>query len=100
MQVRSAVAGVSADVPAGLPDRVAGAAGRRRLLQPRRVTDRAEGGRPHADVIADRLQALEDRLPLFPVELPQKRPQPLDERILEQRLPIRFRDEEAVQPDV
>src|SRR4029077_13742628 len=49
------------------------------------------------DVVADRGQALQDRLPLFPVELPQERPQPLDERIFQKSFAIRFRDEEAVQ---
>src|SRR6266852_4912780 len=51
-------------------------------------------------VVADRVQTLQDGLPLFPVQLPQERPQPLDERILQQRFAIRFRDEEAVQSHV
>src|SRR5947209_20512168 len=40
------------------------------------------------------------RLPLLPIQLPQERPQSLDERILEQRFAIRFRNEETVQPHV
>src|SRR5438874_371337 len=77
-----------------------GAIRRRGLRKPRRITDRAEihGGR--VNVIADRLQPLQDRLPLFPIQLPQERPQSLDERILQQCFAIRFRDEEPVQPDV
>src|SRR5262249_28251258 len=35
-------------------------------------------------VIADGLQALENRLPLLPVQLPQKRPETLNERIFQQ----------------
>jgi hypothetical protein len=56
---------------------------RRGLRQPSRVTDRAEGDWGRIDVVADRLQALQDRLPLFPVELPEKGTQPLDKRILQ-----------------
>ena len=74
---------------------------RRRILRkPRRVTDRAEVHRCRVNVIADRLQPLQDRLPLLPIQLPQERPQSLDERILEQRFAVRFRDEEPVQPHV
>ena len=73
---------------------------RRGLRQPRRITDRAEVHRSSADMVADRLQPLQYRLPLFPIKLLQKRTQTLDERILEQRFAIRFRDEEAVQSDV
>src|SRR5271156_7135901 len=63
---------------------VAVAISRRGLRHPRRITDRAESNRHCMDVIADRLQPLENRLPLFPIQLPQKRSQSLDERILEQ----------------
>src|SRR5262245_59533809 len=73
---------------------------RRRLGQPRRVTDRAEVRYRTSDVIANRLQALQNRLPLLPVELLQKRPQPLDERILEERFAVGFRNEKPVQTDV
>jgi len=73
---------------------------RRALRKPRRITDRTEVRRRRVHVVADGMQPLQDRLPLLPVELPQERPQSLDERILEQRFAIRFRDEEAVQPDV
>ena len=51
------------------------------------------------NVVADRLQPLQDGLPLFPIQLAQERPQSLNERILEQRFAVRFRYEEAVQPD-
>src|SRR6266436_6094919 len=51
------------------------------------------------DVVADRGQTLQNRLPLFPVQLPQERPQPLDEWILQQCLAVRFGHEEAVQAD-
>jgi len=79
----------------------AGVAIRRRgLRQPRRITDRAEIDRRCMNVVADRLQPLQNGLPLFPIQLPQERPQSLDERILEQRFPVRLRNEEAVQPDV
>ena len=73
---------------------------RRALWKPRRVTDRAEVRRRRVHVIADRLQPLQDRLPLFPIQLPQERPQSLDERVLQQRFAVRFRDEEPVQPYV
>ncbi len=73
---------------------------RRGLRHPRRITDRAESGRHCMDVIADRLQPLQYRLPLFPIQLPQERPQSLDERILQQRFAVGFRNEEAVQADV
>src|SRR5205085_2433276 len=66
---------------------------RRALWKPRRVTDRAEVRRRRVHVIADRLQPLQDRLPLFPIQLPQERPQSLDERVLQQRFAVRFRDE-------
>ena len=45
------------------------------LRQPRRITDRAESCWYCAHVVADGLQPLQDGLPLFPVQLPQKRPQ-------------------------
>src|SRR5208283_3460023 len=73
---------------------------RRGLRQPCRVTDRAEGDRRRIHVVADRLQALQDGLPLFPIQLPQKRPQSLDEWIFQQRLAIRFRNEEPVQAHI
>jgi len=73
---------------------------RRGLRQPSRVTDRAEGDRRCVHVIANGLQALEDRLPLFPVELAEERAQPLDERIFEQSFAVRFGNEEAVEADV
>src|ERR1700743_1886293 len=74
---------------------------RRRLGQASGITDRAEIGRRYrADVIADRLQPLQDRLPLLPVELAQERPQPLNEWIFEQRSAVRFRNEEAVETNI
>src|SRR5215831_5139889 len=73
---------------------------RRRLGQPRRVTDRAEVRYRTSDMIANRLQALQNRLPLFPVKLLQERPEPLDERILEERFSVGFRNEKPVQADV
>src|SRR3979490_1595507 len=73
---------------------------RRGLRQPRRITDRAEIDRCCMNVVADGLQPLQDGLPLFPIQLPQERTQSLDERILEQRFAIGFRNEEAVQADV
>src|SRR5271168_1183956 len=79
---------------------VAVAIRRRRLRQPRRITDRAESNGYSRDVIADRLQPLQDRLPLFPIQLPQERPQSLDERIFQQRFPVRLRYEEPVKSDV
>ena len=61
---------------------------RRGLRQPRRITYRAEidGSRVH--MVADGLQSLQDGLPLFPIQLPQERPQPLNERIFQQRLAV------------
>src|SRR5437773_2937673 len=56
---------------------------RRGLRQPRRITDRAEVHRRCSHVVADRLQPLQYRLPLLPIQLLQKRTQTLDERILE-----------------
>src|ERR1700722_2580416 len=73
---------------------------RRGLRHPRRITDRAESNRCCMDVIADGLQPFENRLPLFPIQLPQERPQPLDERILEQRFAIGFRNKEPVQANI
>jgi hypothetical protein len=43
---------------------------RRGLRQPCRITDRAQIDRSRIHVIADRLQALQDGLPLFPIQLP------------------------------
>jgi len=73
---------------------------RRGLRQPCRITDRAEIDRRCMDMIANRLQPFQNRLPLLPIQLPQERPQSLDERILQQRFAVRFRDEEAVQAHV
>ena len=56
---------------------------RRGLREPSRVTDRAESDGRSVDVIADRLQPLEDGLPLFPVQLAQERTQTLNEGIFE-----------------
>src|SRR6267378_474376 len=49
--------------------------------------------------VAHRGWTLQNRLPLFPVQLPQERPQPLDEWILQQCFAVRFGHEEAVQAD-
>src|SRR5258708_5468625 len=73
---------------------------RRGLRKPRRITDRAEILRQRSNVVADRLQPLQYGLPLFPIQLPQERPQSLDERILQQRFAVGFRNEEAIQPHV
>ena len=73
---------------------------RRGLRQPSRVTDRAKVDRGGIHVIADSLQALEDGLPLFPVELAEERTQPLDERILEKRFAIGLGNEEAVEANI
>src|SRR5208282_6061213 len=73
---------------------------RRRLRHPRRITDRAESDRRCMNVIANRLQPLQNGLPLFPIQLTQERPQSLDERILEQRFAVGLRDKEPVQADV
>src|SRR5215469_16898179 len=70
------------------------------LRKPRGVTDRAEIHRCRVNVIADCLQPLEDGLPLLPVQLPQERPQSLDERILQKRFAVRFGNEEPVQPHI
>src|SRR5271170_3928358 len=78
-----------ADVAVAIP--------RRGLRQPRGITDRAESSRDRTDVVADGLQPLQNGLPLFPIQLPQERPQSLNEGILEQRLAVGFRNEEAVQ---
>src|SRR5208283_2623580 len=50
-----------------------------------------------ADVVADGLQPLQNGLPLRPVKLAQERPEALNEGILENRLSVRFRNEEAIQ---
>src|SRR6266568_391862 len=83
-----------ADVAVGIAIR------RRGLRQPRRITDRAEIDGRHVNVVANRLEPLEDGLPLLPIQLAQKRAQSLDEGILEQSFAVGFRDEEAVQADV
>src|SRR6267154_2890634 len=79
---------------------VAVAIPRRGLRKPRRITDRAEIRWQRSNVIAYRLQPLQYRLPLFPIQLPQERPQSLDERILQQRFAVGFRNKEPVQADV
>src|ERR1700675_5105461 len=75
---------------------------RRRLLlrQPRRITDRAEGGRNCGNVIADGLQPLQNGLPFLPIQLAQERAQSLDEGIFEERFAIGLRNEEPVQANV
>ena len=50
-----------------------------------------------ADVLADRLQPLQNALPLSPVKLPQERTKPLNERVLENRFAVCLRHEEAIQ---
>ena len=50
-----------------------------------------------AHVVADRLQALEDPLPLRPIELAQEGPETLDKWILENRFAIRLGHEKAIQ---
>ena len=52
-----------------------------------------------AHVVANRLQALQNGLPLPPFQLTQERPQPLDERILEECLTRRFGNKETIQSD-
>src|SRR5579863_1915254 len=52
-----------------------------------------------AHVLANRLQPLQNALPLRPIKLTQERPKPLNEWILQDSLTIRFRHEEAVQAD-
>ncbi len=94
MRVRKPIRMAQADVT------VAVAIRRRGLRQPRRITDRAESSRHCMDVVADGLQPLQYGLPLFPIELPQERPQALDEGIFQQRFAVGFRDEEPVQADV
>ena len=79
---------------------VAVAIRRRGLRQPRRITDRAERDRRCMNVVADRLQPLQNGLPLFPIQLAQERAQSLDERIFQQRFAVGLRNEEPVQPDV
>src|SRR4030081_1302249 len=73
---------------------------RRGLRQPRRTTERAEISPHRINVFADRLQPLQDGLPLFPIQLPQERTQSLDEWIFQQRFAVGFRNEEPVQADV
>src|SRR3954466_5976190 len=79
---------------------VAIAISRRGLGQARGITDRAESSRDRTDVIADRLQPLQNRLPLFPIQLPQERPQSLNERIFQQGFAVGFRNKEPVEADV
>src|SRR6185437_8235990 len=55
--------------------------------------------RAAAHVIADRLQPLQNSLPLRPVKLTQERTQALDEWIFEQGLASGFGHEEPIQPD-
>ena len=50
-----------------------------------------------AYVFADRLQTLQDALPLRPIELSEVRTKTLNERIFEYRFAIGFRHEETVQ---
>src|SRR5262249_46059935 len=69
----------------------------RGLRQPRRVTDRAGVSGDCANGVAEWLQPLQNGLPLFPIELSQKRPQSLDEGILEQCFAVGFRNKETVQ---
>jgi hypothetical protein len=52
-----------------------------------------------AYVLANRLQPLQNALPLRPIKLAQERPKTLNERIFENSLSIRFRHEETVQAD-
>ena len=52
-----------------------------------------------AHVLANRLQPLQNALPLRPIKLTQERPKALNERILQNGLSIRFGHEEAVQAD-
>ncbi len=94
VRLRKPMRMAGADVAAGIAIR------RRGLRQPRRITDRAEIDGRHVNVIANRLEPLEDGLPLLPIQLAQKRAQSLDEGILEQSFAVGFRDEETVQADV
>src|SRR5258708_32645188 len=94
MRVRKPTRMAQADVPVGIAIR------RRVLRQSRRITDRAEIDGNCMNVIADRLQPLQYRLPLFPIQLPQERPQSLDEGIFQKSFAVGFRDETAVQADV
>lgn len=50
-----------------------------------------------ADVVADSLKPLQNGLPLRPIQLAQERPEALNERVLENRLSVRFRNEEPIQ---
>src|SRR5260370_19989916 len=52
------------------------------------------------NVVADGLQPLQYRLPLFPIQLPKERPQSLDERIFQQRFAVGLGYEEPFQADV
>src|SRR5207249_11165946 len=94
VRVRKPIPMAHADVPVGIASR------RRVLWQPRRITDRAESDRRCMSVVAYGLQPLQYRLPLFRIQLPQERPQSLDEGIFQQRFAVGFRDEEPVQADV
>ena len=94
VRVRKPIRMADADVAVAIAIR------RRVLRQPRRITDRAEIDGRCMNLVADGLQPLQYRLPLFPIQLPQERPQTLDERIFQQRFAVGFRDEEPVQADV
>src|SRR6202790_3284221 len=90
-----------ADVTVAVSIAITVTVGRRLLLrQPRRITDRAERGRDRSNVIADGLEPLQNGLPLLPIQLAQKGPQSLDERIFQQRFAVGFRNKKAVQADV
>src|SRR5713101_8964302 len=91
MHVRKPIRMAHTDVPIAIRRRV--------LRQSRRITDRAESDRRCMNVIADRLQPLQYRLPLFPIQLPQDRPQSLAYGIFQQRFAIGLRDEKPVQAD-
>src|SRR5882672_6485277 len=73
----------------------------RQLLDSCRLRRCKRTHRPVAagNMVADRGQTLQNQLPLFPVQLSQERPQPLDEWILQQCFAVRFGHEEAVQAD-
>src|SRR5882672_3812027 len=64
----------------------------RQLLDSCRLRRCKRTHRPVAagNMVADRGQTLQNRLPLFPVQLSQERPQPLDEWILQQCFAARF----------
>src|SRR6266849_2611156 len=72
---------------------------RMRLRQPRRVSNGPDVDRRCGNMATDGLQPLQDGLPLLPIQLPEERPQPLNEWIFQQSFAIRLRDEEAVEAD-